>query len=79
MLIRYISYPRRSTIDSGLISYCFYGDTFAMPRPRKPKSQRREETITVKVTKEQKRILSAKAAKANTPVSTWLLNLGMGA
>jgi hypothetical protein len=50
-----------------------------MPRPKKPKAQQRRETIPVKATREQKRQLADKAARAGIPLSTWLLNLGLTA
>ncbi len=50
-----------------------------MPRPKTPKAKQRTETIQVKATPEQKRILAAKAKRVNLPTSTWLLNLGLAA
>ncbi len=50
-----------------------------MPRPKKPKGQKRDETIQVKATRQQKRILEDKAAKANQPLSTWMLNVALNA
>lgn len=50
-----------------------------MPRPKTPKAKQRSETIQVKATREQKRLLTEKAKRANVPVSTWLLNLGLAA
>jgi hypothetical protein len=52
---------------------------FSMARPKKPKAQQKGETIHVKATKEQKRTLTEKAQRANVPLSTWLLNLGLAA
>lgn len=50
-----------------------------MPRPKLPDAQQRNETIPVKATRAQKRQLATKAKKANMPLSTWLLNLGLSA
>ena len=50
-----------------------------MARPKTPKAKQRSQTIQVKATAEQKRILADKAKRANLPVSTWLLNVGLAA
>jgi hypothetical protein len=65
--------------ESGLISSSSYVHMFSMARPKKPKAQQKGETIHVKATKEQKRTLTEKAQRANVPLSTWLLNLGLAA
>ena len=44
---------------------------------RKPKTQRKEQMIRVRVTDEQKRILSACAEKAGLDVSAWLRAVGL--
>lgn len=49
----------------------------AIGRPKKPKTQQKTETIHVKATREQKRDLAAKAAKAGEPLSLWLLKKGL--
>jgi hypothetical protein len=46
---------------------------------RKPPAQRKESVIPVRVTKEQKAALTAKAARLGMGVSSWLLMLGMSA
>lgn len=46
-------------------------------RPKKPKAQQKTETIHVKATSEQKKILAAKAAGAGEPLSLWLLKRGL--
>jgi uncharacterized protein (DUF1778 family) len=48
-----------------------------MPRPKTPKAKQRDQTIQVKATREQKRILIDKAKRANVSLSTWLLNAGL--
>ncbi len=46
---------------------------------RKPQAQRKELVIPVRVTKEQKVSLAAKAQRRGMGVSTWLLSLGLTA
>ena len=46
---------------------------------RKPRAQRKEQVIPVRVTAEQKAILMDKAQRRGLGVSTWLLNLGLTA
>lgn len=48
-----------------------------MGRPKKSKAQQKTETIQVKATREQKRILAEKAERANEPLSLWLLKIGL--
>lgn len=44
---------------------------------RKPKAQRKEESIRVRVTEEQKRLLMERADKAGLDVSAWLRAIGL--
>ena len=44
---------------------------------RKPKAQRKEADIRIRVTDSQKRTLVDAAAKAGIGVSSWLLTLGL--
>lgn len=46
---------------------------------RKPKDERKEATIQLRVTEEQKESLTAKAKRRGLGLSTWLLQLGMSA
>lgn len=46
---------------------------------RKPKAERKEVTLRVRVTEEQKERLEAAAKEVGSPVSTWLLGLGLAA
>jgi len=46
---------------------------------RKTKAARKEESIRIRVTEEQKRILTDAAEKDGLGVSSWLLNLGLKA
>lgn len=46
---------------------------------RKPKAERKESVIPVRVTAEQKAELTEKAKRRGLGVSTWLLNLGLTA
>jgi len=46
---------------------------------RKPAAQRKELIIPVRVTKEQKATLTAKAQRCGLGVSSWLVMLGLGA
>ena len=62
-----------------MISSSFYVHMFSMARPKKPRAQQKSETIHVKATREQKRILTEKANSAGQPLSLWLLNVGLRA
>jgi hypothetical protein len=44
---------------------------------RKPKAQRKEEAIRVRVTADQKRALADRAAREGLDVSAWLRSLGL--
>jgi hypothetical protein len=44
---------------------------------RKPKSQRKEESIRVRVTAEQKEALTARALRDGLDVSAWLRAVGL--
>jgi uncharacterized protein (DUF1778 family) len=44
---------------------------------RKPKAQRKEADIRIRVTDTQKRTLTESATKAGLGVSSWLLTLGL--
>lgn len=44
---------------------------------RKPKAQRKEQMIRVRVTEEQKRALSERAQREGLDVSAWLRALGL--
>jgi hypothetical protein len=44
---------------------------------RKPKAQRKEATIQIRLTAEQKRVLTDAAERAGLDVSSWLRNLGL--
>jgi uncharacterized protein (DUF1778 family) len=46
---------------------------------RKPVAERKEEQIRIRVTEEQKKILSDAAAKEGLDVSGWLRSLGLKA
>jgi len=46
---------------------------------RKPKAERKEITLRIRVTEEQKARLEAAAKEVGSPVSTWLLGLGLRA
>ncbi|MBK7581129.1 MAG: toxin-antitoxin system HicB family antitoxin [Myxococcales bacterium] len=46
---------------------------------RKPKAERKELTLRIRVTAEQKERLEAAAKEVGAPVSTWLLGLGLRA
>jgi len=50
-----------------------------MPRPKMRKGERREETIQIRVTVEEKRALTAAAKRAGLDVSAWLRSLGVRA
>jgi uncharacterized protein (DUF1778 family) len=49
------------------------------PKRRKPKTQRKEESIRIRVTAQQKRLLEEAAQKAGLDVSSWLRSLGLRA
>jgi len=42
-----------------------------MGRPRKPKGEAKEETLTLRVTKAERRAAEAAAARSELPVSEW--------
>lgn len=44
---------------------------------RKPKAQRKEQSIRVRVTEEQKEALTRQAAASGLDVSAWLRSLGL--
>jgi uncharacterized protein (DUF1778 family) len=44
---------------------------------RKPRALRKEESIRVRVTEEQKRLLVARAERAGLDVSAWLRTVGL--
>ena len=44
---------------------------------RKPQSARKEEQIRIRVTSEQKQVLTEAAGRAGLDVSTWLRSLGL--
>jgi uncharacterized protein (DUF1778 family) len=44
---------------------------------RKPKTQRKEESIRIRVSAQQKRALIAAAERAGLDVSSWLRTLGL--
>lgn len=46
---------------------------------RKPKAQRKEQSIRVRVTEEQKQALSERAARDGLDVSAWLRAIGLRA
>ena len=46
---------------------------------RKAKNLRKEDSIRIRVSEEQKRVLSEAAERAGLDVSSWLRNLGMRA
>jgi uncharacterized protein (DUF1778 family) len=49
-----------------------------MPTPkRKPKALRKEESIRIRVSAEQKRTLTTAAERAGLDVSSWLRTLGI--
>jgi len=47
------------------------------PKRRKPKAQRKEDSIRIRVTTQQKRTLEEAAQKAGLDVSSWLRSLGL--
>ena len=53
--------------------------TLALVKRRKPKAQRKEESIRIRVTAEQKRLLAAAAQRDGLDVSAWLRQLGLRA
>jgi len=50
-----------------------------MARPTKVKHERKEAFIRLRVTEEQKRVLTAAAEREGLDVSTWLRSLGLRA
>lgn len=46
---------------------------------RKPKAERKETSIHIRVSDEQKRALEEKAKRRGLGLSSWLLSLGMSA
>jgi len=51
----------------------------AMARPKKDRRERKEESIRLRVTEEQKRVLTEAAEREGLDVSTWLRSLGLRA
>jgi mobilization protein NikA len=54
-------------------------DTIARVKRRKPKAERKELMIPVRVTAMQKKLLTEKARRRGLPLSTWLVMLGLEA
>jgi uncharacterized protein (DUF1778 family) len=50
-----------------------------MARPKKDRRERKEESIRLRVTEEQKRVLTEAAEREGLDVSTWLRSLGLRA
>src|SRR5713226_4178452 len=50
-----------------------------MPRPRTDRRERKEQSIRIRVTEEQKRVLAEAAEREGLDVSTWLRSLGLRA
>jgi uncharacterized protein (DUF1778 family) len=50
-----------------------------MARPKKPKRERKESIIQMRVNAEQKKALAEKARHRGLGLSSWLLSLGMSA
>jgi uncharacterized protein (DUF1778 family) len=50
-----------------------------MGRPKKPKRERKESVIQIRVNAEQKKALAEKARNRGLGLSSWLLSLGMSA
>lgn len=48
-------------------------------RPRKPKDQRKQETLRIRVTADQKKALTNAASRAGLDVSSWLRVLALRA
>jgi len=46
-------------------------------RIKRRKATRKEETVQIRMTAEQKEVLAAAAARRGLPMSTWLLTLGL--
>lgn len=46
---------------------------------RKPKAERKEETVQLRLTAEQKKVLAEKAKARGVGLGTWLLQLGLAA
>lgn len=55
---------------------CYIGCTM---KRRKPQAQRKEDSIRIRVTADQKRALNEKAKRRGLGVSSWLLSLGLSA
>jgi uncharacterized protein (DUF1778 family) len=51
----------------------------ARPKTKRRKQVRKEDSIRIRVTDEQKRLLTDAAEKRGLGVSTWLLTLGLEA
>jgi uncharacterized protein (DUF1778 family) len=47
------------------------------PRVKRRKATRKEETVQIRMTAEQKETLAAAAERRGLPMSTWLLTLGL--
>ncbi len=46
-------------------------------RNKRRKATRKEETVQIRMTAEQKELLAAAAERLGLPLSTWLLTLGL--
>jgi uncharacterized protein (DUF1778 family) len=46
-------------------------------RIKRRKATRKEETVQIRMTAEQKEVLAAAAERRGLPMSTWLLTLGL--
>lgn len=53
--------------------------TLAGMKRRKPKAERKEETVQIRLTADQKKELAAKAKARGIGLGTWLLQLGLAA
>lgn len=51
--------------------------TKAAAKRRKPKAQRKEAIVNIRMTQEQKTVLTEAASKAGLGLSGWLLSLGL--
>lgn len=51
----------------------------AAKKRRKPKAERKEEILRIRLTKGQKARLESAAKHVGVPVSTWLLSVGLQA
>ncbi len=49
----------------------------AAKKRRKPKAERKEQVLRIRLTKEHKARLETAAKRVGTPVSTWLLAVGL--